>query len=496
MVIRAAALTVLAVLTFAAPAAAQEPPSWLKFEGGATAAQFDFAQAIEEVVYVESEVDSDRDGARDLIRVRISRPGEAAERGYKVPVIFEHSPYRGDTGPAVNHAVDFDSLPQEQGTGAGALRQAETAAASALDARAGAGPRADLPGTLDNYFVPRGYAVVLGESIGTFNSQGCPDVGANAETLGTKAAIDWLNGRARGFDAAGAPVTADWSTGDVGMVGTSYNGTLPNQVATTGVEGLKTIIPVSAISSWYDYYRANGLVVAPHSETNGAGENGYLGEDTDVLGDFIGGPRMQPGGECRFMHDYLLARAGPRDRRLQPLLGRARLPRPRRRNPRERVRRPRPQRLQRQDQGVRGVVVPARQDRRRAQDLAAQRRPRRARRRRARQPYARARHRWFDHYLFGVANGIDGEPEATVQDEDGAYTEEADWPAPGAAAARLEVGARSRTAPGTLSAKRPAAVPQPFTDRGRELDTDDVLIQAARPGEPEPPRLPHGRAVA
>ena len=37
---------------------------------------------------------------------------------------------------------------------------------------------------------------------------------------------------------------------------------LPNQVATTGVEGLKTIIPVSAISSWYDYYRANGLVVA------------------------------------------------------------------------------------------------------------------------------------------------------------------------------------------------------------------------------------------
>ena len=91
------------------------------------------------------------------------------------------------------------------------------------------------------------------------------------------------------------------------MVGTSYNGTLPNQVATTGVEGLKTIIPVSAISSWYDYYRANGLVVAPHSNTRGAGENDYLGEDTDVLGDYIGGPRMEdPNGACRFMHDYLL----------------------------------------------------------------------------------------------------------------------------------------------------------------------------------------------
>ena len=150
--------------------------------------------------------------------------------------------------------------------------------------------------------------MVLGESIGTYNSTGCPDVGASAETLGTKAVIDWLNGRARGFDGSGDAVTAaGWTTGDVGMVGTSYNGTLPNQVATTGVEGLKTIIPVSAIASWYDYYRANGLVVAPHSETNGTGENGYLGEDTDVLGDFIGGPRMDEGGACHFMRQYFLA---------------------------------------------------------------------------------------------------------------------------------------------------------------------------------------------
>ena len=156
--------------------------------------------------------------------------------------------------------------------------------------------------------MPRGYAVVLGESVGTFNSQGCPDVGADAETLGTKAAIDWLNGRARGFDDAGNPVTAGWTTGDVGMTGISYNGTLPNQVATTGVEGLKTIIPISAISSWYDYYRANGLVVAPHSNTNGAGENGYLGEDTDVLGDYIGGPRMEEPDRRVPLHARLPAR--------------------------------------------------------------------------------------------------------------------------------------------------------------------------------------------
>ena len=235
------------------------------------------------------------------MRIQISRPAETETQGFKVPVVFEHSPYRGDFGPAENHNVDFPVLPQENLFGdraararsARAARTKRTRATSArARARARLKARANLPGSLDNYYVPRGYAVVLGESIGTFNSDGCPTVGDRVETLGTKAVIDWLNGRARGFDAAGNEVEADWTTGAVGMVGVSYNGTLPNQVATTGVDGLETIIPISTISSWYDYYRANGLVVAPHSETQGVGENGFLGEDTDVLASFIGGSRM------------------------------------------------------------------------------------------------------------------------------------------------------------------------------------------------------------
>src|SRR5918995_1164549 len=104
----AAPAIVAALLFFAAPAAAQEPPPWLKLADGATQPQFEFARAIEETVFVESEVDSDRDGAKDLIRIRLSRPREAAEQGHKVPVVFEHSPYRGNTGPAVNHPVDVD----------------------------------------------------------------------------------------------------------------------------------------------------------------------------------------------------------------------------------------------------------------------------------------------------------------------------------------------------------------------------------------------------
>ena len=62
------------------------------------------------------------------------------------------------------------------------------------------------------------------------------------------------------------------------MTGTSYNGTLPLAAATTGVKGLEAIIPIAPNTSYYHYYRSNGLVRSP---------GGYLGEDIDVLYDFI-----------------------------------------------------------------------------------------------------------------------------------------------------------------------------------------------------------------
>ena len=40
------------------------------------------------------------------------------------------------------------------------------------------------------------------------------------------------------------------------------------------MEGLETIISEAAISSWYDYYREGGLVIAP---------GGFPGEDADIL---------------------------------------------------------------------------------------------------------------------------------------------------------------------------------------------------------------------
>ena len=480
----------------AGPAAAVDPspPPWLQVENGQTQPQFDFAEAIEEVVYVETELDSDGDGQRDRVRIQISRPAETESQGYKVPVVFEHSPYRGDFGAPVNHNVEFDVLPQENLFGdraarARAARSKRTRATSArARSRARLEARADLPGSsLDNYYVPRGYAVVLGESIGTTGSDGCPTIGDRVETLGTKAVIDWLNGRARGFDTGGNEVEADWTTGTVGMTGGSYNGTLPNQVATTGVEGLETIIPVSAISSWYDYYRANGLVVAPHSQTQGVGENGFLGEDTDVLASFIGGSRMADrcAGTIPFLvreqdrvtgdwspfweaRDYLgktgRIRAsvfvvhGLNDWNVKTKAFAEwwyRL-----------ARRGIPRKIWLHNGGHGGPSGPG---------AAA---------------YKVSENRWFDHWLFGVQNGIMEQPRATIQREDGSYSDEPDWPAPSARRATLRLSARSASAPGELSSSssgRGWNKEQKFVDRGRELDTDDVLIQA--PDDPRSDRL-------
>src|SRR5690242_20158139 len=96
-----------------------------------------------------------------------------------------------------------------------------------------------------------------------------------------KFVVDWLNGRAKGFttETGSEEVKAtSWSTGKVGMIGTSYEGTLPLAAATTGVKGLEVVVPVSPNTSYYHYYRSNGLVRSP---------GGYLGEDIDVLYDFI-----------------------------------------------------------------------------------------------------------------------------------------------------------------------------------------------------------------
>src|SRR6202008_164300 len=56
----------------------------------------------------------------------------------------------------------------------------------------------------DNYFVPRGYPVIVANTLGTGESDGCPTTIGPNETAGMVAVIDWLNGRAKAYGQDGA----------------------------------------------------------------------------------------------------------------------------------------------------------------------------------------------------------------------------------------------------------------------------------------------------
>ena len=233
-----------------------------------TPAFADSSQWVRERLWVETEFDSDYDGRKDRVHVDVTRPGPTAS-GLKVPVVYETSPYFAGTDP--NEDI-FWPVKQELGAPPPSRTLGKGAAYNA--------GRTRISNSQVRTWVPRGFAVVHSESPGTGLSQGCVTIGGMNESLAPKAVIDWLNGRAKGYTTAtgGTEVTATWATGKVGMTGTSFNGTLPVAVATTGVKGLEAIIPVSPNNSYYRYYRSHGLVRSP---------GGYLGEDVDVLYDFV-----------------------------------------------------------------------------------------------------------------------------------------------------------------------------------------------------------------
>lgn len=221
-------------------------------------------------LWVETEFDTDGDGRPDRMHVSVTRPAQTESGNIQLPVIYESSPYyAGTASPPYDF---FWDVKHELGeTPPLRTHPAE------IQRR---GERPIISNSHINTWVPRGFIVVHSSSPGTGLSQGAPTVGGDNESLAPKAVIDWLNGRAPGYTTPDGDeeVEAYWATGKVGMTGTSYNGTLPLAAATTGVNGLEAIIPVAPNTSYYHYYRSNGLVRSP---------GGYLGEDIDVLYDFI-----------------------------------------------------------------------------------------------------------------------------------------------------------------------------------------------------------------
>ena len=221
-------------------------------------------------LWVETIFDTDGDGKLDRMHVSVTRPFQTETEGLKLPVIYETSPYFA--GTAGNAPGTFWDVKHEVGEKPPIAHIHPTVKRT--------GTRPIISNSLIREWIRRGFIIVHSSSPGTGLSQGAPTVGGINESLAPKAVIEWLSGKDNGYTTpdGNEKVKAYWSTGSVGMTGTSYNGTLPLAAATTGVEGLKAIIPIAPNTSYYHYYRSNGLIRSP---------GGYLGEDIDVLYDFI-----------------------------------------------------------------------------------------------------------------------------------------------------------------------------------------------------------------
>ena len=247
---------------------------------GKSLATFTSHDAIREVVYVESRVDTDKDGLPDLVKVSIIRPRYEG----KIPAVMTASPYHQGTNDKASdkalYNMNVDLEVKEPHTIQVEVPQLElvdpVGSAELVDEAEETLTHINSSYTLNDYLLPRGYANLYVSGVGTKDSQGLMTNGNYQQIEAYKNVIDWLNGRCRAFTdhTRKRQVKADWSNGKVATTGLSYLGTMSNGLATTGVDGLEVIIAEAGISSWYNYYRENGLVTSP---------GGYPGEDFDSL---------------------------------------------------------------------------------------------------------------------------------------------------------------------------------------------------------------------
>lgn len=292
------------------------------FFNGKAQAVFDTSRLIREVVYVEAPLDTDQDGKRDLLKLEILRPKET-EEGLQVATLFTASPYsQGVNGPAGEELTYDVNVPLERkeptettyeeiqykptAVELPAEREVKGKATHATETFA-----RENNHSLNDFFLARGFAVVYGSGIGTRDSDGIQTCGSVEQTTAMVAYIEWLAGNRRAFTnrTDNIEIKAWWSNGKVAMTGKSYLGTLATACATRQVEGLETIISEAAISDWYQYYRDNGLVIAP---------GGFPGEDADVLA-IETFSKMRNAGDYlhskKFFLDYLKDMAERQDRK-------------------------------------------------------------------------------------------------------------------------------------------------------------------------------------
>jgi X-Pro dipeptidyl-peptidase len=142
-----------------------------------------------------------------------------------------------------------------------------------------------------------GFARVNADIIGTGDSGGCYDYGGKREKETGYDLVEWI-------------AKQPWSTGKVGMIGGSYDGTTAMATAVMRPPHLTTIVPEAAISRWYDYAYSGGMRYSFNNERMGNENPGVVideqGFDTPVSFD-VGTNQLppsdpqQPGWQERFL---------------------------------------------------------------------------------------------------------------------------------------------------------------------------------------------------
>jgi len=127
-----------------------------------------------------------------------------------------------------------------------------------------------------SHWTALGYARATADVIGTGNSGGCWDYGGPQEKQTAYELIEWI-------------AQQSWSTGKIGMLGGSYEGTTQYAAAVMHPPHLTTIVPEAAIDRWYDYAFAGGIRYFDTNEPfgyEGPGTAGDEGVDTPLAFDF------------------------------------------------------------------------------------------------------------------------------------------------------------------------------------------------------------------
>ena len=98
------------VMLLAGAPAATAPPG-IVVRDGMTQPAFSYADAVREKLFVESPVDTDRDGKKDRVAIYVTRPKETGQ-GLKVASILEGSPYFGGTVDTPYHPTEVTDVPR------------------------------------------------------------------------------------------------------------------------------------------------------------------------------------------------------------------------------------------------------------------------------------------------------------------------------------------------------------------------------------------------